>query len=83
MQIVGNYDIDTIYFTGLAAMIILVIGFAFMIGSLVFKYKNYDKESFALKTLSNSLYICSIILLIFWATFTIVNQINAMINLRI
>lgn len=83
MRIVGNYDMNTIYYTGLCAMIILVIGFVFMIGSLILKFKEYEKESFALKTISNTLYVCSILLLIFWATFTIINQINVLINLRL
>lgn len=78
MQIVGNYDIKSIYYIGLISMISLVIGFVFMITSLVFKFTRRENISFAFKMLSQSMYICSIVLLIFWSTFIIVNQVNVM-----
>lgn len=81
MQIVGNYDINYIYNIGLAAMITLGVGFVFSIISLIFKFKNEEQGSAAFQNLAISLYVCSIIILIFWATFTIINQINAIIEL--
>lgn len=81
MRIVGNFNIDTIYYVGLSSMISLVLGFVFMIVSIIFKFKNWDKESSIIKMLSNSLYVRSIVLLIFWSTFLIINQINNFINL--
>lgn len=81
MQIVGNYDINYIYYIGLTSMISLVLGFMFMLVSLIFKFKNEEQGSAAFQNLAISLYACSIIILIFWATFTIINQINAIIEL--
>lgn len=76
IYLVSNYDPETISFTGSASMAFLILGIIYSILAIVFTFRKEDKSAKIFTMASIVLYVVSVILLILWATYLIINQIN-------
>lgn len=81
IYLTSNFDPETINFTGYASMAFLVIGLIYSILTVIFTFKKQEKAAIIFKMSAITLYVCSIFLLILWATYVIVNQVNGMTEL--
>lgn len=81
IYLVSNYDPETISFTGSASMAFLILGVFYSILAIIFTFKQQRKSAMIFTTASIVLYVVSIILLILWATYLIINQINGITSI--
>ena len=81
IYLIGNYDPETVSLAGSASMMFLVLGVIYSILAIVFYFKDEKKSAKIFTLASITLYVVSVILLILWATYIIINQINGITNL--